>query len=96
MTRRADIAANHAPVFVTADEAARRMMVHVDKFRELVRRGVVPSAAISLDQTVRWHWPSIEAALVSSKPALHDDPFMAGIEHVKTSQIGRRRRATPT
>lgn len=73
------------PVFVTIEEAARRCMIGVEKFRSLVQTGTVPPAALNHGQTIRWHWPSVEAALAGHLEAREDDPFMKGLANVKTT-----------
>jgi len=95
MTRRADIAASVAPIFVSADEGARRCMVGVETWRSWARSGVIPPAAVTEGQIVRWHWPSVESALAGAREPGEDDPFMKALADARQTpppRPPRRRR----
>lgn len=80
--KRADV----SPVFVCADTAAALCEIGRDKWDEWVKRGVVPPAAIRDNQTIRWHWPSVEAALAGRADMRLHDPSVAGALNVHSSR----------
>lgn len=80
------------PIFVTIDEAARRCMVSAETFRGWVQTGAAPPAAISRGQTMRWHWPTVEAALAGRREEAEDDPFMKGVQNVEIKPPHGRKR----
>lgn len=72
--------ADVAPVFVSADMAARLCGVSVDTWRAWVQSGYAPRPAIERGQIIRWHWPTVESRLASAADeALESDPFMQGV-----------------
>lgn len=77
-------------VFVSAETLAARCEVGVAKVREWARSGVIPPAAVNSGQIVRWHWPSVEEALVGNLEARNADPFMQGVQNVRQEKHGRR------
>lgn len=72
MSKRDDL----APVFVSADAAARMLMISRDTFDAWVKSGFIPAPTIVQGQVIRWHWPTIEARLTA--PAPDADPFVTG------------------
>lgn len=73
-----------SPVFVSAATAAALCEVSEDTWRAWVERGVVPLAAVRTGQIVRWHWPTVEAALVGPpKCALDGDVALERVRHAK-------------
>jgi hypothetical protein len=84
------------PVFVCADTAAARCEISRDTWDVWVKTGYVPQACIRTGQIVRWHWPSVEAALATpALPAHHYDPSVIGVQNVgNTRNTARARHAT--
>lgn len=68
-----------SPVFVSRHTAAALCSVGVDTWDGWVRAGRVPGPAIREGQTIRWHWPSVEAALAGAATEAQPDPYLAGI-----------------
>jgi len=79
MTRASD----ESPVFVCRETAARRLEISSDTFDVWVSSGFLPRAHVDRGQIKRWHWPTIEQALVGRKPVQESDPFMEGIRNAK-------------
>lgn len=86
MTRRADI----APVFVSGDTAAALCEVSRDTWDSWVRIGYVPRPCVDRGNILRWHWPSVEAALAGNATQADDDPLMKGVQNVRPNQKDRR------
>jgi hypothetical protein len=82
-----------APVFVSAEEGARRCMVGIETFRGWSRSGLIPAPHIDRGQIVRWHWPSVETALAARDAQGEHDPFVEGVSHVDFTPKRRRARA---
>ena len=80
------IRAQAEPVFVSRQTAAQRLEISVDTFDTWVHVGFVPPAHINRGQTVRWHWPSIEAKLSETPVRPENDPFIIGLENEKKSR----------
>ena len=65
-------------VFVSADTAANLCEISSDTWRLWVSTGIVPPASIRQGQIVRWHWPTVEAMLASSKKSALDGDVALG------------------
>ncbi len=77
-------------VFVSRDTIAIRCETSVDTLMQWERDGFLPRPAIERGQIKRWHWPTVEAALLSSRDERDDanDPYMTGINRAKA--VARR------
>lgn len=80
------------PVFVSRQTAAERLEISVDTFDTWVRTGFIPRAHIDKGQIVRWHWPSLESALIAEPEASRVSPFMEALKNVPSG--GTRRAKT--
>ena len=76
---RADI----MPVFVKAETAAALCEIGIEKWQDLVKRGIVPGPAVRDAQTIRWHWPSVENALARQASLDEMDPSVLGAMNAK-------------
>ena len=76
--------------FVSAETAAKLCEVSPDTWRTWVDRKIVPPPTFRHGNTIRWHWPTVEAALVGSpKCALDGDVALERVRHAK-GQTGAR------
>ncbi len=79
MTRRSDI----PPIFVCADTAAALCEISRDTWDTWVKLNKAPAPCVREGQTIRWHWPSVEAALASGgRSGVECDPSVAGALNV--------------
>lgn len=82
-----------APVFVSGDTAAALCEVSRDTWDTWVRLGYVPRPCVDRGNILRWHWPTVEAALAGAAAEADDDPLMKGVQNVRSNQKDRRRAA---
>ena len=66
------------PVFVDRHTAAAWCSVSVETWDAWVKSGFVPRPAIERNQTIRWHWPTVEARLAGATQEAHVDPYDVG------------------
>ncbi|MFM9974516.1 MAG: hypothetical protein ACKVON_08085 [Beijerinckiaceae bacterium] len=74
------------PIFVDRTTAAALCSIGIDKWEEWVKRGIVPGPVIRDNQTIRWHWPSVEDSLAGSHRMQDIDPSVAGANGVNPSR----------
>lgn len=74
-----------SPIFVCRETAARRLEISSDTFDVWVSSGFLPRAHVDRGQIKRWHWPTLERALVGRETKAESDPFIEGIRNAKGS-----------
>jgi hypothetical protein len=66
-------------IFVSRAELAARFEVSVDTINQWVRDGYLPPPNMQRGQTMRWHWPSVEARFTTSPGDAANDVYMTGV-----------------
>lgn len=88
MSRRPDI----QPIFVSSETAAALCQISVDTWRLWVQSGYVPAPAVERGQIIRWHWPTVEAALARQIQTPTVNPFMEGVRNVQKAREAKARK----
>lgn len=70
-------------VFCRRKTVALRLDLSVDTFDDWVRDGFLPRHAVERGQIRLWHWPSVEAALLSRSSEEEDNPYRAAVLRAK-------------
>lgn len=74
------------PIFVSAKTGAELCEIGIDKWREWVRRGVLPPPVVNDGQIIRWHWPTVERALADRASGVETDPSVLGVRNAKAAR----------
>lgn len=79
------------PDYCSRDTLAARLDVAPDYIDQLVKRGVLPPATVTLGEAKRWRWSSVESLLsridAEGYPSTdQEDPYLAGIERGATKE----------
>jgi predicted DNA-binding transcriptional regulator AlpA len=81
------------PAFMSRATLARALDIAESTVDDFVRRGVIPRPVRLTSGCVRWDWLAVRAAMASLADSgsctQSDDPFMAGVENVVTTQKRR-------
>lgn len=80
------------PVFVKAETAAELCEVSRDTWDAWVHSGFVPPPAVDRGQIMRWHWPTVEAALAGRATTVSIDPFVQGARNVGEARARKARK----
>lgn len=87
MANRPALIGDRPPSYVSKATLAAEIDISESTVDEYVQRGLLPKP-IRIGGSVRWHWPSVEAALLAlGGQGQHSgtDPFMAGVKNVSTA-----------
>jgi predicted DNA-binding transcriptional regulator AlpA len=80
------------PEFVSRKRLAALLDLSERTIDEYVRRGVLPMPIRLSDGLLRWHWATVERALISLQgaPLEEEDPAVAGVRHVAERRARER------